>query len=51
MSAGLAGLSAVWLGVLSAVSPCPLAANVAALVFIGRRAGDPRAAPAKPSRC
>ena len=29
--------SAVWLGLLTAVSPCPLASNVAAISFIGRQ--------------
>jgi cytochrome c biogenesis protein CcdA len=37
------GVSAVWLGVLTALSPCPLATNVAAICFLGRRAGDARA--------
>ena len=32
-------LSAFWLGVLTAISPCPLATNVAAISFIGRKAG------------
>jgi len=30
------------LGVQAAVSPCPLAANVAAVSFVGRRAGHPK---------
>ncbi len=29
--------SAVWLGILTSVSPCPLAANIAAVSFISRR--------------
>ncbi len=40
----LAVASAAWLGILTAISPCPLAANIAAVSFIGRRVGSPRAA-------
>ena len=29
--------TALWLGILTSVSPCPLATNVAAMGFIGRR--------------
>src|SRR4030043_413044 len=29
--------SAVWLGILTSVSPCPLATNIAAVSFISRR--------------
>ncbi len=36
----LAVFSAFWLGVLTAVSPCPLATNIAAISFIGRKAGQ-----------
>ena len=36
--------SAVWLGVLTAITPCPLATNIAAISFIGRRIDNPRAA-------
>ncbi|MEW6712292.1 MAG: aromatic aminobenezylarsenical efflux permease ArsG family transporter [Candidatus Riflebacteria bacterium] len=32
--------SAVWLGILTAISPCPLATNVAAISFIGRQMGN-----------
>lgn len=35
--------SAAWLGILTSISPCPLAANIAAISFIGRRIGSPRA--------
>lgn len=35
----LAFLSALWLGILTAVSPCPLATNIAAISFIARKAG------------
>jgi cytochrome c-type biogenesis protein len=34
--------SAVWLGILTSISPCPLASNIAAISFIGRRVGKPR---------
>lgn len=34
-------LSALWLGLLTAASPCPLATNIAALSFIGREATRP----------
>ncbi|MHC4346010.1 MAG: aromatic aminobenezylarsenical efflux permease ArsG family transporter [Planctomycetota bacterium] len=33
----LGALSAVWLGILTSVSPCPLATNIAAISFISRR--------------
>jgi cytochrome c-type biogenesis protein len=33
---------ALWLGILTAVSPCPLATNVAALSFLARQAANPR---------
>ena len=36
--------SAGWLGILTSISPCPLATNIAAISFIGRRVGSPRAA-------
>jgi cytochrome c biogenesis protein CcdA len=35
----LAILTALWLGILTAVSPCPLATNIAAISFIARKAG------------
>lgn len=35
--------SAAWLGVLTSISPCPLATNIAAISFIGRRVDRPRA--------
>ena len=40
----LAIASATWLGILTSISPCPLATNIAAISFIGRRIGSPRAA-------
>ncbi|MCP4247987.1 MAG: sulfite exporter TauE/SafE family protein [bacterium] len=42
MHFGLA--SAIWLGLLTSISPCPLATNIAAMSFIGRRISSPRAA-------
>ncbi|MEW6336812.1 MAG: aromatic aminobenezylarsenical efflux permease ArsG family transporter [Acidobacteriota bacterium] len=35
---------ALWLGVLTSISPCPLATNIAALSFVGRHVGSPRRA-------
>jgi len=35
---------AAWLGLLTAVSPCPLATNIAAVAFVGRQGGSPRRA-------
>jgi cytochrome c biogenesis protein CcdA len=44
MSAWLAALGlAAWLGLLTAISPCPLASNVAAIGFLGRKVASPRA--------
>jgi len=34
--------SALWLGVLTSISPCPLATNIAAISFIAREAVNPR---------
>jgi len=34
--------SALWLGILTAISPCPLATNIAAISFIGRQLGNNR---------
>ncbi len=34
-------ISAVWLGVLTSISPCPMATNIVAISFIGRRVGSP----------
>lgn len=39
----LGAASAAWFGVLTSVSPCPLAANIAAISFVGRRVDSPRA--------
>lgn len=38
----LGALSALWLGILTSISPCPLATNIAAVSFIGRRVGQTR---------
>lgn len=38
----LAAGSAFWLGIATAISPCPLATNIAAVSFIGRRVDSPR---------
>lgn len=34
--------TAFWLGLLTSISPCPLATNIAAISYIGHRAGDTR---------
>ena len=34
---GILLFSAIWLGILTSVSPCPLATNIAAVAFISRR--------------
>ena len=36
------GLTALWLGFLTSISPCPLASNIAAVSYVGRRVGAPR---------
>ncbi len=42
MDAGLSGaVWAVWLGILTSISPCPLATNIAAISYIGSE-GTPR---------
>lgn len=33
--------TALWLGILTSISPCPLASNIAAVAYVGRRVGDP----------
>jgi cytochrome c biogenesis protein CcdA len=33
----IASASALWLGILTSISPCPLATNIAAISFIGRK--------------
>ncbi len=37
----LAFVTALWLGILTSVSPCPLATNVAAISYITRHVGSP----------
>jgi cytochrome c-type biogenesis protein len=34
--------SAVWLGILTSISPCPLATNIVAISYIGKQADRPR---------
>ncbi|MFA6816427.1 MAG: aromatic aminobenezylarsenical efflux permease ArsG family transporter [Lentisphaeria bacterium] len=35
----IAAMTAVWLGFLCSISPCPLATNIAAISFVGRKVG------------
>lgn len=42
-SGWLAVGSAMWLGILTSISPCPLATNIAAVSYVGRRVGSGRA--------
>ena len=43
MTEALAALgTALWLGILTSISPCPLASNLAAVSYVGRRVGAPR---------
>lgn len=37
----LAITGAFWLGILTSISPCPLATNIAAISFVGRRVDSP----------
>lgn len=37
----LATATAFWLGLLTSISPCPLATNIAAVSFVGKRLGSP----------
>lgn len=34
--------TALWLGILTSISPCPLATNIAAISYIGRKAEHPK---------
>ena len=34
--------TALWLGILTSISPCPLATNIAAISYIGRQVGSPK---------
>jgi cytochrome c biogenesis protein CcdA len=38
----LVAVTAFWLGLLTSISPCPLATNIAAISYIGREASAPR---------
>jgi cytochrome c-type biogenesis protein len=38
----LATASAFWLGLMTSISPCPLAANIAAMSYVGREVGSRR---------
>ncbi len=38
----VAAASALWLGILTSISPCPLATNIAAISYIGGRVESPR---------
>lgn len=40
-SESLAVASALWLGILTSISPCPLASNIAAVSYVGRHVGSP----------
>ena len=33
--------SAIWLGILTSISPCPMATNIAAITYIGKRVDNP----------
>jgi cytochrome c biogenesis protein CcdA len=37
----VAAASALWLGILTSISPCPLASNIAAVSYVGRRVDAP----------
>jgi cytochrome c-type biogenesis protein len=42
MESLLGGMSmAIWLGILTSISPCPLATNIAAISFVGKQVGKP----------
>jgi len=41
--AAIPALSAVWLGILTSISPCPLASNIVAISFIGKNVGSAKA--------
>lgn len=38
----VAAASAFWFGILTSISPCPLATNITAMSFVGRRVTSPR---------
>jgi cytochrome c biogenesis protein CcdA len=35
-------LAAIWLGILTSISPCPLATNIVAISYVGKNVGSPR---------
>jgi cytochrome c-type biogenesis protein len=35
-------ISAFWFGILTSISPCPMATNISAISFVGRKVGNPR---------
>jgi cytochrome c-type biogenesis protein len=37
----MAAVSAVWLGILTSISPCPLATNIAAISYVSRKVAAP----------
>ncbi len=37
----IGAMSAMWLGILTSISPCPLATNIAAISYIGKQADRP----------
>lgn len=38
----LSAVTAVWLGIMTSISPCPLATNIAAISYIGRKVDVPK---------
>jgi cytochrome c-type biogenesis protein len=42
MTLWVAVVSALWLGIQTSISPCPLATNIAAVAFLGRSVSDSR---------
>lgn len=38
----IAAATALWLGILTSISPCPLASNITAVSFVSRRVGSPK---------
>nr|MBN2277295.1 sulfite exporter TauE/SafE family protein [candidate division Zixibacteria bacterium] len=38
----LGAISAIWLGILTSISPCPLTTNIAAVSFLGKQVSDPK---------
>lgn len=41
MTEGFTIFTALWLGILTSISPCSLASNIAAVSFVGKRVGRP----------